>query len=251
MRIAVVTPYYREPLEVLERCHASVLAQPVECTHILVADGHPRPEIDAWRCEHLVLAATHDDNGNTPRGLGGISALNRGFDGIAFLDADNWYAADHLESVIAASADGADVVFSDRQVVLPSGDLCPYDDIDIRERRFADTSSIFIRSSAPFLILAWALMDQDLSPICDRVMCAAIQARGARTVWSGRQTVFYESRWRSHFLALGKPPPIDEHHTDWDKMKAAYSADNNRQRLGFDPFEGRSPFEGLRFDLVR
>ncbi|HWU81338.1 MAG TPA: glycosyltransferase [Caulobacter sp.] len=249
MRIAVVTPYFREPLDILERCHASVRAQTVDCTHILVADGHPRAEVDGWSAEHLVLAKSHGDNGNTPRGLGGLSALNRGFDGVAFLDADNWYAPDHLESVIA-SADGADVVFSDRQVVLSTGEFCPFDDIDIRERRFADTSSIFIRATAPFLVLAWALMDQALSPICDRVMCAAIEARGARTAWSGRRSVFYESRWRSHFAALGKPPPADEHLTDWARMKAQYSAEANKQRLGFDPFAGNSPFDHLRFELV-
>lgn len=251
VKIAVVTPYFQEPLDILQRCHASVLAQTVECTHLLVADGHPRSEVETWRADHLVLAASHGDNGNTPRGLGGISALNRGFDGVAFLDADNWYAPNHLETILNTVAESdADIVFSDRHVVLSTGEICPYDDIDIRERRFADTSSMFIRSTAPFLLLTWALMDQSLSPICDRVMCAAIQARGARTAWTGHQTVYYETRWRSHFAALGKSPPPDEHHTDWERMKLGYSAKVNQSRLGFDPFHGASPFAGLRFELV-
>jgi len=251
VKVAVVTPYFKEAPDILRRCHASVRSQTVECTHIMVADGHPVAEIDAWTADHMVLAVSHGDNGNTPRGLGGISALNRGFDGIAFLDADNWYAPDHIESVLRTMTENdADVVFSDRQVVLSTGEVCPRDDIDIRERKFADTSSIFIRTSQPFLLLAWTLMDQSLSPICDRVMCAAIEARGLRTAWTGRQTVNYESRWRSHFAAMGKSPPPDEHVTDWERMKSGYSAETNRRRLGFDPFGGASPFEGLRFELV-
>ncbi len=251
MKIAVVTPYYKEPLEVLARCHASVRAQTVDCTHLLVADGHPRAEVDAWSAEHLILPVSHADNGNTPRAIGGISALNRGFDGVAFLDVDNWYAPGHLESVVRTAREtAADVVFSGRRVMLSTGEECPVDDIDIRERRFADTSSIFMTANSPFLVLAWAMMDQALSPICDRVMCAAIAARGASTAWTQEATVFYESRWSSHFAALGKPPPADEHLTDWGAMRRDYAAERNVARLGFDPFAGRSPFEGLRFELV-
>ena len=34
MKPAVVTPYYQESLEILERCHHSVRAQTTEATHI-------------------------------------------------------------------------------------------------------------------------------------------------------------------------------------------------------------------------
>ena len=40
MKPAVITPYYRETLETLRRCHDSVQAQTVKTTHILVADGN-------------------------------------------------------------------------------------------------------------------------------------------------------------------------------------------------------------------
>lgn len=37
MRVAVVTPYYKEATEVLERCHETVLHHSVGADHILIA----------------------------------------------------------------------------------------------------------------------------------------------------------------------------------------------------------------------
>ena len=49
-RVAVITPYYKEPLAQLRQCHDSVLAQSEPCLHVLVADGHPRRRINHWQC---------------------------------------------------------------------------------------------------------------------------------------------------------------------------------------------------------
>ena len=47
MKPAVITPYYKESLETLKRCHRSVACSNKKATHILVADGngssHHRP----------------------------------------------------------------------------------------------------------------------------------------------------------------------------------------------------------------
>src|SRR5437868_3981074 len=63
LKVAVVTPYYKEPIEVLRRCLDSVAAQRAACTHFLVADGHPNPEVAQWGVEHVVLPKSHADNG--------------------------------------------------------------------------------------------------------------------------------------------------------------------------------------------
>ena len=55
MRIAVVTPYYKEPTDILRRCHDSVMAQTCPVTHIMVSDGHPNPEVDQWNAIHVRL----------------------------------------------------------------------------------------------------------------------------------------------------------------------------------------------------
>jgi len=43
MRVAVVTPYYKEPEAWLARCLTSVREQTYPVTHLVVADGHPQP----------------------------------------------------------------------------------------------------------------------------------------------------------------------------------------------------------------
>lgn len=100
MRVAVITPYYKEPLEQLIRCHQSVLIQKANVTHFLVSDGYPNAVLDQWDCEHIRLSH-HNDYGDTPRGIGAASASAQGFDAICFLDADNWYEPHHLETMIS------------------------------------------------------------------------------------------------------------------------------------------------------
>src|SRR5690349_5897356 len=99
MRVAVVTPYYKEPLAVLRRCVDSVKAQQIACAHIMVADGHPRPEIEDWGVEqHVKLPLSHADDGDTPRLIGTGMAHAQGFDAVCWLDADNWFEAEHVSS---------------------------------------------------------------------------------------------------------------------------------------------------------
>src|SRR5205814_1150110 len=99
-KIAVITPYCREPLDVLAQCHESVLAQGAEVDHFMVADGYPREEVNAWNARHVVLPLAHADGGSTPRAVGSILADAEGYDFIAYLDADNWYAPGHIASLL-------------------------------------------------------------------------------------------------------------------------------------------------------
>lgn len=242
MKVAVVTPYHREPLSTLERCHRSVLAQSHPAHHWLVADGHPRPELDEWDATVVNLPGEHRDNGNTPRAIGAMLALNAGYEAIAFLDADNWYREDHIESVIECAArERAALVFAYRQIILSNGLACHFDDDDLLEKRTADTSCFFVTKEAAFLLPMWATMDQRLSPICDRVMFAAARSLDVPRAWSGRATVFYESRWPDHFVAMNCEVPADSHFTDWAAVEAAYSPEGMTARMGFDPFAGIPP----------
>jgi hypothetical protein len=83
LRVAVITPYHREELEILQKCHESVRQQTYPCAHYMVADGFPRQEIAIWPVEHIILSQPHSDSGNTPRGIGSFSAMNQGYDAIA------------------------------------------------------------------------------------------------------------------------------------------------------------------------
>jgi hypothetical protein len=82
LKIAVVTPYYIENEDILQKCHESVLRQSYPCTHILVADGHPKSLFDEQpKAMHIILPQANGDMGNTPRAIGGILADAYGFDG--------------------------------------------------------------------------------------------------------------------------------------------------------------------------
>jgi hypothetical protein len=233
MRVAVITPYYREDLGTLRKCHDSVLQQTYPCTHYFVADGHPQHELSSWNVQHIVLPHSHGDVGNTPRGIGGISALNGGFDAIAYLDADNFYSPDHIESLVACCRQNdCHVAFSGRQIVLSTGELCDFEDIEEVEGKHVDTSCFFITARAAFLLPVWAMMDRKASPLGDRLMLSVIMTRGVSHAWTGRKTLYYVSHYREHFEAMGKPPPADPH----TSKGGAYSREENVIRLGFDPF---------------
>lgn len=236
MRVAVITPYYREDLDTLRRCHDSVLRQTYPCTHIFVADGHPQQEIYSWKAQHFSMAVSHGDYGDTPRGIGSISAFNQGFDAVAYLDADNWYAEDHIESLVrACSEHDLAVAFSSRRIVLSTGEHCPFVDSDEVDGRHVDTSCFFITAKAAFVASLWAMMDPRYSVIGDRLLLHVVKARGLRHGWTGQQTLYYESRWRVHFEAMGKAPPPDAHSIDLSHLSEPYSPEKSIARLGFDP----------------
>ncbi|MEB3318921.1 MAG: glycosyltransferase family 2 protein [Cyanobacteriota bacterium] len=206
-RVAVVTPYHQEPLEMLRRCHASVRAQDVACTHVLVADGPGYGELAGWFCRHIVLGVGHADNGSTPRSIGALAAMNEGYDCIAFLDADNWLAPDHLRRAIATQAAGGfDVVFSGRHIVFPNGLRLTVQPEEERGHRHADTSCMVLFEPAFSSLALWAQMPRLLAPLCDRVVFRQLMARH-RCGWTGAPTLFYETWYAGHFLAAGLLPP--------------------------------------------
>jgi len=87
--VAVITPYFNEAINKLARCHESVLKQSYPCTHFLISDGPRHRATLPWSVRHIELGRSHADNGNTPRGLGAISAMNEGYDVIMLLDGDS------------------------------------------------------------------------------------------------------------------------------------------------------------------
>lgn len=219
MKVAVITPYLNEPDEMIRRAHESVLAQTHECTHFLVCDGAARPSIQAWYAVHLTIGGPHRDFGNTARGLGAISALNLGFDGFAFLDPDNWFAPDHVQSLVeTCQATGAHVAFSDLQLVLVTGELCP-DEIrnrKYRNREVVDTNCFFFTSKAAFFLAAWAMIPPQVGQYGDPMVYALIKRLGTPRAFTERKTAFYETRWKRHYLRMGRTPPPDAREVEWE-----------------------------------
>ncbi len=214
MRIAVVTPYYREPLEKLLRCHASVVGQTyANVTHIMVADGYPRPEITDWaRCQHIPLPFGHQDSGDTPRIIGCSSAASQQFDAIALLDADNWFEPEHLETLVKVQAEsGALIVTSLRRLVRPdtgeSLGVCTESD----GIRFTDTNCYLVTHPAFPLLSAWGLRNkqtaQSIGCLGDRLFWDAVSKSNVRRAHARRATVNYETAFAAHYHALGLSLP--------------------------------------------
>jgi glycosyltransferase involved in cell wall biosynthesis len=208
-RVAVITPYHNESLALIQRAHASVQAQSIPCLHVLVADGPGREDVAAMEGRHLALGIGHGDNGNTPRSIGALVAMNEGFTCIAFLDADNWFSPNHIEQAIRAREEGnLEVVFSSRHIVFPDGQRLLTPPLEESDRSHVDTSCIVLFASAFSALALWAQLPAAYAPLCDRVFFRAVMARH-RCGWSGAATVFFESWYWGHFLAAGMLPPLN------------------------------------------
>lgn len=207
MRVAVISPYFKEPVSQLRRCHASVLAQTHPCRHIFVSDGFPQdlstlgPDLD-----HILLPR-HEDFGNTPRAIGGISAAARHFEAVAFLDSDNWFEPNHIEHMVglAASASAA-VVAARRMLRSPEGAILGVDTFDSDGDEFCDTNCVFLTLTALDLVVEW-LMPKDLAVVGDRVFWERVRRSGFKRVASDLPTVNYVTDWAAHYERFGLPVP--------------------------------------------
>ncbi len=208
MKVAVVSAYYKESPQVLQRCIDSVAGQTHRCTHFLVSDGHPQTIVDAQPVRHVKLGAAHADYGDTPRAIGSMLAIREGFDAIAYLDADNFFLRDHIKVMVdaLAAADGKfDVVTSRRFLMRPDGTRLPVPDESYQSH--TDTNCYLILRGAFSLTPIWAQMPREFSMIGDRVFWRAIVARGCRIAHVARESVGYCSLWRIHYERAGETPP--------------------------------------------
>jgi predicted O-linked N-acetylglucosamine transferase (SPINDLY family) len=230
LRVAVVTPYFKEERAQLERCIASVRAQTYQATHFLVADGHPQSWLDQAGVRHLRLDHAHADFGNTPRALGALLAVSEGFDAVAFLDADNWLEPDHVAACVGAAVDAGrpDYVIARRRFVRIDGSVLPVASSE-DEHGHVDTSCLFLLRGAFHTIARWATMPRPLACIGDRIYVATLRAEALRSRRLDRTTVNYLCTWASLFRLAGEePPPYAKPNVDagaalawWTAAKAA------------------------------
>ena len=224
LRVAVVTPYYKESPAVLQRCMESVRAQShPQVVHYMVADGFPQHELMAsWpQVRHIVLPHAHANYGCTPRGIGALCALADDVDIVSYLDADNLFLPGHAASVVQVveqqRANGVmlDAVFASRHLFLPGHEHLRLEaEGEGVGSPFVDTSCISLTRSAGFLWGVWCRFPRSLTPACDRVMCSLMQHHQLKVMWTQQHTVLYESNWRPTYLQAGLEPPEHGLHDD-------------------------------------
>ncbi len=207
MRVAVITPYYKEPDALLEQCHASVLDQTFPCDHIFVADGFPKAAIGGWRAKHFTLANAHGDAGNMARVIGCLSAFAQGYDAIAFLDADNWYRTDHIQRLLELQRrTGADVCTSRRSMHRADGTYM-FDDLKSDGRTHVDTNCLLLTRAALPIIARWAYMPRELYPVGDSVYWSSIRTSRLSRAHEPVATVCYRTTWEADYKRMGEPIP--------------------------------------------
>ncbi|SDZ60128.1 Glycosyl transferase family 2 [Jannaschia faecimaris] len=209
MRIAVVTPYYKETNEVLQRCHDSVLQQTIDCDHFLVSDGFPNTLAKEWAVKHFELSDAHGHGGNTPRVIGAISAFNQGYDAVAFLDADNWFKPDHLEKMVDLHCRTDAAVCTTGRSMHRADSSYMFDDDKNDGRTHVDTSCLFLTRSAKHVVAKWALLPPDLGGICDTIYWSSILSAGLTHAHLNTPTVCFYTSYEADYRRLGEPLPDD------------------------------------------
>ncbi len=209
MKVAVVTPYFREPTETLRRCIDSVRAQTHPCVHYLVADGHRNSTYDdrGPALRHLALPVAHGDYGGVARTVGSLRAAADGCDAIAWLDADNWFKPDHIESLRKRqAATGKPLCAAWRTFHRPDGSEMLLDANQEISGEHVDTNCWLVTRPAFALLTAW-LMPPGLSVIGDRIVFEAARRMGFTGAMTRRRTVCYSTLYRDHYLKLDETPP--------------------------------------------
>ena len=210
--VAVITPYYKEPDEVLLQCHESVLKQAgdFKIKHFMIADGHPNSKVLSWDCNHTTLDESHSDNGNTPRAIGCLLAKNEGHNFISFLDADNWYHQNHINSLLQTFKNKKlPITTSFRTFHQQNGEQLNITEKGEDSLSHVDTSCILLHRSAFHLNAIWSEMPKQLSPICDRIFMAGIRHRQLRFASTMQRSVAFRTQYKDHYVSAGLKPPSD------------------------------------------
>lgn len=210
--IAIITPYYKESEEILHQCHESVSKQDgnFNAKHFMIADGHPNQKALSWDCNHTTLDRSHSDNGNTPRAVGCLLAKNEGYNFIAFLDADNWYHENHINSLLQNfNSKRLPIITSLRTYHLPDGKQLNIKEQDEDSLKHVDTSCLLLHKSAFELNALWSTMPKQLSPICDRIFMAGIRHRRFNFTSTTQRTVAFRTQYQNHYISAGLNPPAD------------------------------------------
>lgn len=215
MKVAVVTPYYNESLDILNRCMTSVYSQLLVTnkSHIIVADTTDVMESKNLQlpCQLINLNYNHKDAGATPRAIGALSAFSQGFDAVAFLDADNLYDPSHLYKMIEICKErGSDLVTATRNIYSSFDNTFLYTDtIESNGIDFCDTNCLFVTKRLMSLMPSW-IMSRDLSLAGDRIFWNQIvHNKSIKRFHCNEPTVRYYTKWAWHFQQAKMAIPDD------------------------------------------
>ena len=206
-RIAIVTGYYKEEPQLLQRCMRSVRQQTVVADHIMVADGFPQDWIDSMDVRHIRLDRKHGDYGGTPRGVGSLLVIAEDYDAIGFLDADNYLEPNHLELGLQAARGVPDCDFVIAQRYFRRPDQTILEIVDEPLDQHVDTNCFLFLPGSYHAVIGFAIIPRQLSAIGDRIFYSALKSRNLCSAVIPAKTVNYNCLWASVYAAVGEVPP--------------------------------------------
>jgi len=210
-RYCVVTPYHQEDCDLLKRCLMSVRQQTVAADHIVVADGFPQRWLSDWPIRHIILDQAHGDYGNIARGIGALMAISEKYDGIIFLDADNWFDDDHIAACVTSAEENpnAPYIIAQRDYIRIDGSVMAVGGTeDVPMGDHVDTNCYFFLPQSFHLLHYWCTLPRELSSHGDRFFRSILKAHlTAPPAITARRTVKYRCLFESIYRSIGEPPP--------------------------------------------
>jgi hypothetical protein len=213
VKIAIITPYYKPPVDHLLRCIKSVQNQQTthEIQHYVVADGYPIDQVDQYissqqtKLIHFKLPFNHNDHGCTPCVIGSYSAIARGCEAICFLGEDNVMAPNHIQLCADVyERTKLPVIVTQRWFMTPDGET-----MDIPEEpNHVDGNCLFLTGESLRYIHMLAMMPRELSEINDRVFWDILKTRFKYEIIQ-EKTIGYATKWATHYRYAGLPVPLD------------------------------------------
>lgn len=210
MKIAVITPYYREDIHTLTRCITSVAQQTHgQVHHYLVADGYPYDDMDGYpRMTHIALPHC-GDYGDAPRAVGCAVASARGHDAIALLDADCWFEPDHLQLMAGVMLEsGRDIITCPRNLYRSDGSFMAID-TESDGYHFNDMNCYLIARNKFHHLRTLMAKPKEHSIIDDRYLWASMREDLQHIARSTRPTVNYTTTFAFHYQQNNEQPPDD------------------------------------------
>lgn len=211
MKIAVITPHWKTPVEYLRRNLKSVADQYAlhEMHHFLVADGYECDEQEAIiksfpNTTSIRLPVDCDDAGATPGVIGAYIARSLGYEGFFFLGDDNIFTIDHIDSCVKARAQTkCDIIASKRFFMTPEGERLQIPE----EANHVDANCWALFGNAVRYIHMFAMMPKPLLQINDRIFQDVIASR-FKIAFTNKETVGYATKWAAHYRFLEREVPV-------------------------------------------
>tara|TARA_B110000444_G_scaffold195524_1_gene186030 strand:- start:490 stop:1245 length:756 start_codon:yes stop_codon:yes gene_type:complete len=234
-KIAVITPYYNEDLDLIKKANESVLNQnnkEFECEHIIIVDGYDNNNyLKNLDCFSLELKENHKDNGNTPRSFGTNLAISKKYDYIMYLDADNWFLENHTKTLFDLIKFENTIGCSYRTFfTLDCKKLDYLEDSDSLQKKHVDTSCYLIPSIFFKFINIWHLIPKPTSQWCDRIFLNNLIKNKIPLKFSEKHTVAFRSLYEVHYQNnKDKYPKNIKVNSQMNKNAYEYFSDKSNQ----------------------